>query len=51
MVANGKIIAAAPEMLEALKLIMEHAENGTPIRPGAEVLIDISTLITKIKSD
>ena len=45
----ASLIAAAPEMYEALKAIMEYADNRTPIRPGSEVLTNIAALLVRIE--
>lgn len=45
--ANARLIAAAPQLLEALEALMEFADNGTPIHPGALVVNDARAAIAK----
>lgn len=45
--AEGILLAAAPELLAALKELLEYADNGTPIRPGALVLDDARAAIAR----
>jgi hypothetical protein len=45
--ADARLIAAAPELLEALKAMLEYANNGTAIHPGALVWDDARAAIAK----
>lgn len=38
--ARAKAIVAVPQLVAALEAILEFADNGTPIHPGALVLDD-----------
>jgi len=45
--ANAKLIAAAPDMLAALRQVLEFMDNGTPLRPGALLVDDIRAAVAK----
>lgn len=46
--ANARLIAAAPELLEALRGLMEYWDNGTAVQPGAEIVTEARTILAKI---
>ncbi len=48
--ANARLIAAAPELLEALRALAEFADNGTPVQPGALVWDEVRAAIAKAES-
>lgn len=35
MLANERLICAAPDLLAALRDLLEYPENGTPLHPGS----------------
>jgi hypothetical protein len=48
-IANARLIAAAPEMLEALEALAEYWQHGTPVHPGALVAREAQAAIAKAK--
>jgi hypothetical protein len=45
--ADLSLILAAPDLLAALRALVEFADNGTPIQPGAAVVDDARAVIAK----
>jgi hypothetical protein len=45
--ANARLIAAAPDLLEAALSLLEFWDNGTPVHPGAEVVADLRAAAAK----
>lgn len=49
--ANGRLIAAAPELLEALEMMAECWQNGSPVCAGSEVAKDAIAAIAKARGE
>lgn len=47
----GKLFAAAPEMLEALEMMAEYWQNGSPVCAGSEVAKDAIAAIAKARGE
>ena len=47
MAANGRLIASAPELLEAAKCLLDFWKNGTAVQPGSLVAIELQAVIAK----
>lgn len=45
--ANGQLMSAAPDLLEACKAAAEYLDCGTPIRPGSDVELQMRLAIAK----
>lgn len=43
-------LAAAPELAEALRSLMEFWDNGTPVRPGTEVVGEARAALAKAEN-
>ncbi len=51
MEANARLIAAAPELLERLKLIVSHVYSGNPIKMDDAHMIAALDLIDSIEGE
>jgi hypothetical protein len=49
--ANARLIAAAPELLEALERLAEYWQNGSPVCAGSEVAKDAIAAIAKARGE
>ncbi len=47
--ADFHLIAAAPELLEALEMMAEYWQNGSPVCAGSEVAKDAIAAIAKAR--
>ena len=47
--ADYRLIAAAPDLLELCETVIEFLDNGTPIRPGCVLANDIREAIHKAR--
>jgi hypothetical protein len=47
--ANARLIAAAPDFLAAAEAILEYADGGSPVHPGADVVADLRAAVRRAK--
>lgn len=47
MLANIRLMAAAPDMLDVLQRIAEYADDATPIHPSDNLIVDVRAAIAK----
>jgi|ETNvirnome_2_130_1030620.scaffolds.fasta_scaffold02902_6 hypothetical protein len=50
-VANLHLILAAPDMLEALRAIIEFWSHGTPVFPGSLVAEEVISILARIDGE